>query len=265
MQMYSSAAHYSDRVWCPPLTPRGHLSLGLLPSQSQRFQRFGHWEGHAPLPCSFLLGSHHFSPPHGSSMRLVFKGFSISPVSDHFPEAPSTIQILPVSRHLWPPTQVLNKLTREDIYRLFIQVTCTSPSTSLGSKMSYLEHFLEFQDGIIVCPPCTHKHWMHSLKIPLGQLKVGSHRLWVETDHHIPRSERIFQVCHLQEPEIEVHLIFRCPLYQRSEDITTASIETQGFPSLLSLDIRTRDAQPSSLERFSATDISSYTPCLALG
>lgn len=32
MQMYSSAAHYSDRVWCPPLTPRGHLSLGLLPS-----------------------------------------------------------------------------------------------------------------------------------------------------------------------------------------------------------------------------------------
>ena len=42
----------------------------------------------------------------------------------------------------------------EDIYRLYIQVTWNSPSMSLGSNMSfYLEHFLELQDGIIVCPP----------------------------------------------------------------------------------------------------------------
>jgi hypothetical protein len=61
--------------------------------------------------------------------------------------------------------------------------------------------------------PLIHRHWMHSLRIPLGQLRVGSHRLRIETDHHIPRSDRICQMCHLQEPETEMHLIFRCPIY----------------------------------------------------
>jgi hypothetical protein len=121
---------------------------------------------------------------------------------------------LDAPHHLLSTRQVLNQAIREDIYRLYIQVTWTSPPTSLGSKMSfYLEHFLELQDGIIVRPPYTCKHWMHSLRIPLGQLQVGSHRLQIETDHHIPRSDRICQMCHLQEPETEMHLIFRCPLY----------------------------------------------------
>jgi hypothetical protein len=121
---------------------------------------------------------------------------------------------LDASAHLLPTRQIVNRDIREDIYRLYIQVTWTSPPTSLGSKMSfYLEHFLELRDGIIVRPPYTYKHWMHSLRIPLGQLRVGSHRLRVETDHHIPRSDRICQMCHLQEPETERHLIFRCPVY----------------------------------------------------
>jgi hypothetical protein len=97
---------------------------------------------------------------------------------------------------------------------LYTQVTWTSPLTSMGSKMSfYLEHFLELQDGIVVPPPYTRRHWMHSLRIPLGQLRVGSHRLRIETDHHIPQTDRICQMCHLQEPETEMHLIFRCPIY----------------------------------------------------
>ena len=54
---------------------------------------------------------------------------------------------------------------------------------------------------------------MHAIRIPLGQLKVGSHRLRVETDHHIDRTERICQLCHLQEVETESHFIFRCPVY----------------------------------------------------
>jgi hypothetical protein len=79
---------------------------------------------------------------------------------------------LDASVHLLPPRQIVNRDIREDIYRLYIQVTWTSPPTSLGSKMSfYLEHFLELRDGIIVHPPYTYRHWMHSLKIPLGQLR----------------------------------------------------------------------------------------------
>jgi hypothetical protein len=121
---------------------------------------------------------------------------------------------LDVPRHLLPTRQVLNHAIKEDIYKLYIQVTWTSPPTSLGSKMSfYIEHFLELRDGIIILPPYTRKHWMHSLRIPLGQLLVGSHRLWIETNHHIPQYDRICQMCHLHEPKTEMHLIFRCPLY----------------------------------------------------
>jgi hypothetical protein len=35
----------------------------------------------------------------------------------------------------------------------------------------------------------------------------------VEIDHHIPRSDRVYQMCHLQEPESERHLIFWCLVY----------------------------------------------------
>ena len=54
---------------------------------------------------------------------------------------------------------------------------------------------------------------MHAIRIPLGQLRVGLHKLRVETNHHIDRTERICQLCHLQEVEIESHFIFRCPVY----------------------------------------------------
>jgi hypothetical protein len=94
--------------------------------------------------------------------------------------------------HLLLTRQVLNQAIREDIYRLYIQVTWTSPSTSLGLKMFfYLEHFLELRNGIIISPPYTCRHWMHSLRIPFGQLWVRSHRLLIETNHHIPWFDRI--------------------------------------------------------------------------
>ena len=57
------------------------------------------------------------------------------------------------------------------------------------------------------------RHWFHALRIPLGQLRVGSHRLRVETDHQIDRSDMIYKLCHLQEVEIESHFIFKCPIY----------------------------------------------------
>lgn len=60
------------------------------------------------------------------------------------------------------------------------------------------------------------KHWMHALRIPLGQCRVGSHRHRVEIDHHLPCLQRICHLCHLQEMESKDHpifSIFRCPVY----------------------------------------------------
>ena len=56
---------------------------------------------------------------------------------------------------------------------------------------------------------------MHALLIPLGQLTVGSHRLQVEIDHQVDRLDRLYQVCHLQEVESEVHFILGCPVYYK--------------------------------------------------
>jgi hypothetical protein len=116
--------------------------------------------------------------------------------------------------HLLPTRQVLNKIIRDDIYRQFIQITWVNPPGGLRPKMAfYAEHFLELRDGFIVRPHYTLCHWAHALWIPLGQFRVGSHRLRVETDHQIDRPDRICQLCQLQEVETEEHFIFRCPIY----------------------------------------------------
>jgi len=77
----------------------------------------------------------------------------------------------------------------------------------------YVEHFLELRDGLIVRPQYMFHHWMHALRIPLGQFRVGSYRLQVETDHQVDRLDKLYHVCHLQEVEIEVHFILGCPVY----------------------------------------------------
>ena len=77
----------------------------------------------------------------------------------------------------------------------------------------YTEHSLELRDGFIVQPQYTFPHLVHALHIPLGQFRVGSHRLRVETDHQVDRLDRLCQVCHLQEVETEVHFILRCSVY----------------------------------------------------
>ena len=54
---------------------------------------------------------------------------------------------------------------------------------------------------------------MHAFCFPLGQFRVGPHRLRVETEHQIDRPDRICQVCHLQDVETEVHFIYGFPVY----------------------------------------------------
>lgn len=84
----------------------------------------------------------------------------------------------------------------------------------LGLKAVLLPRaILELHDAFIVCHPHTRRHWMHSLRISLEQFQVGSHKLQIETYHHIPQFVRICQTCHLQELETKMHLIFRCSLY----------------------------------------------------
>ena len=101
-----------------------------------------------------------------------------------------------------------------DIYKQFVQVPWINPPRGLRPKMAfYAGHFLEIRDGLIVQPKYTFRHWMHALRIPLGQFRVGSHRLRVELDHQIDRVDRICQLCHLREVETESNFIFRCSVY----------------------------------------------------
>jgi hypothetical protein len=102
---------------------------------------------------------------------------------DHLPPFLYSLDAL---GHLLPTRQVLNKIIRDDIYRWFIQIIWVNPLRGLHPKMAfYVEHFLELRDGLITRPQYTFRHWVHALCIPLGQFKVGSHRLRVETDHQI--------------------------------------------------------------------------------
>jgi hypothetical protein len=115
--------------------------------------------------------------------------------------------------HLLPTKQEMNTIIQEDIYKQFVHVTWINPQGGLRPKMAfYVEHFMVMRDGLIVRPHYTLRHWMHSLWIPLGQFKVGSHRL-IETNHQIDRSDKICQLCHLREIETEEHFIFHCPVY----------------------------------------------------
>ena len=126
---------------------------------------------------------------------------------------------LPPISHFWdapfnllPYRQDLNELIREDIYNNYFQVTWISPLEGLSSKMSfYLNNFMQLGANVIVKPEYTSRLWMYSLRIPLSQFKVGSHR--VDIDHHILRAEKTCWLCYLQETQLEEHLIFRCPIY----------------------------------------------------
>lgn len=79
----------------------------------------------------------------------------------------------------------------------------------------YTDHFLELRDRFIIRPHYMFCHWIHALHIPLSQFNIDSHRLRVETDHQIDKPDRICQLCHLQEVEVEVHFIFGCPVYYK--------------------------------------------------
>lgn len=59
---------------------------------------------------------------------------------------------------------------------------------------------------------------MHSLKILLGQFLVRPHRVQIETNQQILGPYRTSQMCHLEGPKIEMHLIFKCLFYYAVKD-----------------------------------------------
>ena len=64
-------------------------------------------------------------------------------------------------------------------------------------------------------PGYTQLHLPHALRISLGQFRVWSHRLQIESERAegIPREGRICPLCNLQEIESEENFAFRCPIY----------------------------------------------------
>jgi len=71
------------------------------------------------------------------------------------------------------------------IGRLSKSLGLTPPGGLHPKMVFYIEHFLELRDWFIVWPQYTFYHWVHALCIPLGQFRVGSHKLWVDIDHQI--------------------------------------------------------------------------------
>ena len=61
--------------------------------------------------------------------------------------------------HLLPTRHHLNKIIRDNIYKLFIQITWVNPQGGLRPKMAfYAKHFLELRNELIVQPKYTLCH-----------------------------------------------------------------------------------------------------------
>ena len=74
---------------------------------------------------------------------------------------------------------------------------------------------MDLRDELIAQPYYTLCHSMHTLHIPLGQFRVGTHRLRVEANHQIDHSDKIYQLCHLQEVKTKEHFILYYPIHYK--------------------------------------------------
>ena len=86
--------------------------------------------------------------------------------------------------------------------------------------LDYKDHFLTMlDDGFIERPRYMDTYMPHSSRVAIGQLKVASHRLWIETGRvdDTPQEERVCQLCR-EEIECEEHFICRCRAYEDIRD-----------------------------------------------
>ncbi|MCO5589434.1 hypothetical protein L7F22_043401 [Adiantum nelumboides] len=109
-----------------------------------------------------------------------------------------------------------NRVIRQEIWHTYIQRTWRRPTDTLPPKMLYYyEHFLRFSEqGFIEIPLYMREYMPHRLRASIGQLRVSSHQLEIESGRArgIPREERICRICQT-EVESEEHFVTRCPAY----------------------------------------------------
>jgi hypothetical protein len=199
MQWDSPSSHHPNRVWGQPFQLETMFGLfyflhhiqGLVNSVMGRY-RYMYLDYHSSNMISLSIPS--------SQTRGWFARVSdlLGSMGIHINHLPLFWYSLDALGHLLPIRKVLNKIIRDDIYRQFIQITCFIHPGGLPPKMAfYAKHFLELEDGFIVRPQYTLWHWEHALRIPVGQFRVGSHRLRVESNHQIDRPDKICRLCPL--------------------------------------------------------------------
>ena len=136
-----------------------------------------------------------------------------------------------------------NRVLRQDLWQLYIQVTWSSPPQGLTTKMEYYrKSFLQLsKDGFIERPRYLDVYLPHASRVAIGQLRVSSHQLEIETGRaaQIPRLQRLCRLCHTGV-EDEEHFVCTCSAYQ--------SIREQ-YPSLFSTQPTLRQIMTTSDQR----------------
>ena len=111
-----------------------------------------------------------------------------------------------------------NKVIRQEIWKIYIRHIWIQPREPLSPKMLYYkEHFMHFNDlGFIERPRYLDIFLPHALRIVIGQLRVSSHNLEIESGRAagIIRESRICKLCRI-EVECEEHFTCRCPSYTK--------------------------------------------------
>ena len=109
-----------------------------------------------------------------------------------------------------------NRIIRQDLWQLYTRETWVTPSQPLPRKMQYYsDQFLSTTDtGFLRRPRYMDVYMSHSMRVAIGQIRVSSHQLEIETGRaaHIPREERQCRICR-EEVESEEHYICRCKAY----------------------------------------------------
>lgn len=105
-----------------------------------------------------------------------------------------------------------NKEIWDKIYSTYIEIIWIDPKESLSLQMLHYSCFyLQLENGLI-----TTKYNLiqmsQNLRFPLAELRVFSHQLHIELDHHFPRDQHIWKFWNL-DVEFEEHFIFTCLVY----------------------------------------------------
>lgn len=87
-------------------------------------------------------------------------------------------------------------------------------------KLLFILNFLSNQfysnDFTLEAKQCIHflfKHLLYSILSLPWLLRVGSHRLRIQVNHHIAREDRVCTLCTLVEAGSQIHFLFKCPIY----------------------------------------------------